>query len=106
MSQSPARKARRAGALPPRRNLTAEECLQLQEMQRLVNGKKYEATSIKGNTALVPDGQKVAAQAEAIAALLDNEKNRWVAALLTACGYLNGTKCNINLTTGEIELAQ
>lgn len=101
--------AKRVAKLPPKpapvkRNLTAEEALELQEMQRLVNSRKFEAAQVSGNTALVPDGQKVAQQLTAIAALLENAKNIWVAQKLLECGYENGTKCSINLTTGEIVL--
>jgi hypothetical protein len=97
------RKQKKLGIIAPvTRNLTPSECLELQEMQRLVTARKFEAAQIGGNTALVPDGQKVAEQIKAIAALLENAKNLWVAQKLRECGYSDGTKCSLNLTTGEI----
>lgn len=73
-------------------------------MNRAVSSRHWEAAQIKANTALVPDGQKVAEQAEAIARLLENVKDQWLASKLTECGYPDGTKCTINLSTGVIEL--
>lgn len=108
---SPARKARRktVGKTPkvapaPRRNFTPQETLELQEMQRTVSARQWEAAHIAGNTALIPDGQKVAAQTAAIAALLENGSRAWISAKLQECGYGNGVKCSINLNTGEILL--
>lgn len=94
------------GVIPPaplpKRNLTPEETIQLQEMLRAVNIRKFEAAQIKGNTALVPRGQEIAAETEAIAQLLENAKNLWVSQTLIDCGYPADTKCSINLTTGEV----
>ena len=92
------------GIIPAKRGLTAQEVLELQEIVRLVNARNFEATQIKANTALIPDGQKVAEQIEAIARLLENVKNQWVAQKLSECGYDAGTKCNINLSSGAIIL--
>lgn len=86
------------------RNLTASEVLELQEMQRLVNARNFEATQVKANTALVPRGQEVANELEAIVRLLENVKNQWVSQKLTECGYDPGAKCSINLATGEVVL--
>lgn len=88
--------------ITPKRNLTPEETMELSEMIRMVNARKFEAAQIKGNTALVPDGQKVAEQSAAIAALLDNAKNLWVSQTLLKCGYAPDTRCSLNLGTGEI----
>jgi len=99
---SPARLAKKGVQSRIKRHLTPTEALELQEMQRLVTGRKFEAAQIKGNTALVPDGQKAAEQAAAIAALLDNAKNLWLSQKLLECGYPAGAKCDINLSTGEI----
>ena len=85
-----------------KRSFTPAETMELQEMQRLVNSRKFEAGIIKGNTALVPRGQEVAAELEAIARVLENSKNQWVAQKLLDCGYEQNTKCSINLSTGEI----
>lgn len=95
----------RKGVIPPatpKRNLTHEETMELHAMVNYVNAKKFEAAQIKGNTALIPDGQKVAEQSDAIAGLLDNAKNLWVSRKLVACGYPEDTKCQINLTDGSI----
>lgn len=99
---SPARKVRKALKNVPKRSLTPAETMELQEMQRLVNSRKFEAVLIKGNTALVQNGQQIAEQYAAIAALLDNTKNQWVSQKLSECGYSPNDKCNINLTTGEV----
>ena len=93
------------GVLSPlqtRRNFTPQETLELQEMQRAVNAKKFEAAQIKGNTALVPNGQRVAEESDAVARLLENVKNQYVSQKLVECGYPNDTKCSINLTDGTI----
>lgn len=99
--------AKRLASLPPKpasvkRSFTPEETMELQEMQRMVNGHKFVAAQVKGNTALVPRGKDVAEELEATARLLDNAKNGWVAQKLLECGYPEGTKCSINLSTGEI----
>ena len=86
----------------PRRNFTPEEALELQEMVRTVNAQNWKVMLMKGNTALIPDGQKVAATEEAIARLLENAKNQYVSLKLSECGYENGSKVSINLHTGEI----
>ncbi len=86
------------------RSMTPIEVMELQEMQRLVNGRKFEAAQVKGNTALVPDGQKLAEQLEAVVRLLENVKNQWVSAKLVECGYPQDAICDINLSTGEIKL--
>jgi hypothetical protein len=89
-----------------RRNFSPSECIELQEQNRLVNARKWEAAQIKANTALVPDGQAVAAQIEAIARLLENVKNQWVARKLMECGYDENELCTVNLSTGEVMLSK
>jgi hypothetical protein len=88
----------------PQRNFTPAELLELQEMIRIANARRFEAAQIKANTALVPNGQMVADQTEAIARLLENVKNQYVSSKLQECGYPQGTRCDINMTTGEIVL--
>lgn len=85
-----------------KRNLTPEETLEIQEMQRLVSARRFEAVNIKGNTALVPRGQEIAAELEAIANLLENAKNHYISQKLLECGYKPETRCSLNLTTGEV----
>ena len=87
---------------PARRDFTPQEVLELNDMQRLVNARKWEAAQIGGNTALIPRGQEVAKEVDAIARLLDNVKNNWVSHKLLECGYAVDTKCSINLSTGAI----
>lgn len=98
---SAARIAKKTGA---RRSMSPEEILQLKLMSDLVSQRKFEAAQVAGNTALVPRGQDVAKELEALARLLENAKNIWVSQTLVACGYPQGVKCNINLATGAIEL--
>ena len=93
-----------ADKLGVRTDFTPTEVMELQEMQRLVNSRKFEAAQIKGNTALVPKGQEVADQLEAIARLLENVKNGWVSGKLAEHGYPKDAICNINLTNGKITL--
>jgi hypothetical protein len=85
-----------------KRNFTPEESMELLELNRIVSARKFEAAQIAGNTTLIPNGQKVAEQTTAIAALLDNAKNLWVSQKVVECGYPQDTKCSINLSTGEI----
>lgn len=85
-----------------KRSFTQQELIELQELQRIVGARKFEAVHIKGNTALVPNGQRVAEEYEAIARLMENVKNNWVAAKLAECGYKENDRCSINLQTGEV----
>lgn len=101
---SPRRIAKKGKLATARRNFTPQEALELQEMNRVVFGRKFEAAQIAGNTALVPRGQEIAKELEAIARVLDNVRNQWIADKLLDCGYPEGTKCNINLSTGEVTL--
>jgi hypothetical protein len=103
---SPRRIAKKGKIAVNKRSLSPEECLELQEMHRLARHKHFEAAQVKGNTALIPKGQEVAEQLEAIARLLENAKNMWVAQKLLECGYPEGTKCSINMTTGAVLLEQ
>ena len=86
----------------PKRNFTQQELQELQEMQRVTNSKKFEAIQIKNNTALIPRGQEVAEETEAVARLLENVKDQWVSMKLTECGFKQNEKVGINLQTGEI----
>lgn len=94
----------RRRATKVRRDLTPQELMELQELHRAVGSKQWEAAQIKANTALVPDGQKLAEQTEAVARLLENVKNQWVAGKLEECGYTKGTRCGLNLATGQIKV--
>ena len=87
-----------------KRNFNPQELLELQELQRLVNARRFEAAQIKANTALVPRGKEIAEEIEAIARVMENSKNLYVAQKLVECGYESGTKCDINFNTGEVIL--
>ena len=87
-----------------KRNFSPAEIVQLQEMQRLVNGRKFEAAQIKSNTALIPRGKEIGEEIEAIARVLENVKNQYVGDTLLKCGYPSGTRCDINYSTGEVIL--
>lgn len=88
--------------LLPVRNFYPSEITELQEMQRLVNGRIFELTQVKNNTALVPDGQKYIEQLEAIVQILNNIKGQWVSQKLVECGYEPGARLSINMISGEI----
>lgn len=90
----------------PKRDFNPQEVVELQEMMRLINSRKFEAAQVKANTALVPRGKEIAEELEAIARLIENIKNQFVSLKLEECGYPNGTKCNINMTSGEITLTK
>ena len=89
---------------PTKRNFTAEETLQLQEMLRAISIYKFVSSQVKGNTALVPRGKEVAEETDAVARVLENSKNLWVSQKLLDCGYAANTMCNINLSDGSIHL--
>lgn len=108
MTQSAPRKARRESkkrTAPVKRNLTPTETLQFQEMNRTINSRKWEAAQLAGNTALIPNGQAYVEQLAASVAVLDDVGRQWLCRTLEACGYPNGTKCDVNLNTGEITLS-
>lgn len=88
--------------MPEKSNFTAHETLELQEMQRMVNARRVEAELVAGNTALIPRGQEVAKEIDALARLLDNNKNQWFSQKLREHGYPQDSQVQINLTTGEI----
>ncbi len=99
------KKMEEKGVLSPiqaKRSFTPQELTELQELQRIVGARKFEAAHIKGNTALIPNGQRVAEEYEAVARLMENVKNNWVAAKLAECGYKENERCSINLVTGEV----
>lgn len=84
------------------RNLTAQELNELQELTRVASAEKWKAMQVKGNTALVPDGQKYSEQSEAVSRLLENIRNQWLSAKLAECGAVKDEEVSINLQTGEI----
>lgn len=75
---------------------------ELEELNRIASAEKFKSIQIKGNTAMIPDGQKVSEQQEAIARLMENVKNNWVSSRLRELGCKEGTPQTIDLKTGEI----
>lgn len=107
MSKMTHTKKQRLGLVPPpipKRHLTIPETMELRQRILLMNSRLYEAALIKANTALVPNGQEVAATFEAIGNLLQNDHNHWYSKKLLECGYSQGDNCNVNLDSGEITL--
>jgi len=60
---------------------------ELQHRVQLTNEAWYVHKLVSTNTALVPNGQDVAKTLEAIARLLDNDKNQYVTVALKEAGY-------------------
>ena len=87
-----------------RTQLTDSELLEIRELNRFVGLEHYRANQVKGNTALIPDGQKYASQLEAVARLMENSKNSWISSKLQECGYEVGTATSINLADGKISI--
>jgi hypothetical protein len=82
--------------------LSSEQMNELHEIKRIENMFKFVSELIKMNSALVPQGQEIAKQFECIGLLVTNNKNQYVADLLTAMGYAKDSKVNINTQTGVI----
>ncbi len=89
-----------------RSRLTKEERKALLEIAKITDSWVFVAGQLKANTALVPGGQKIAKQFEAIAELMKNTKETLLAQKLTQLGYPQGVGFNINLTTGRISRAK
>lgn len=79
-----------------------KDLAELLELNRIAAAEKFKSIQIKGNTAMIPDGQKVAEQQEAIARLMENVKNNWVSSRLRELGCKEGAPVSIDLKTGEI----
>ena len=75
---------------------------ELEELNRISAAEKFKSIQIKGNTAMIPDGQKVSEQQDAIARLMENVKNNWVSSRLRELGCKQGEPMTIDLKTGEI----
>lgn len=84
------------------RELSPNEILELQELHRIASSYKFIANQIKGNTALIEDGKKLARQMEQIATLAENVKGQWISQKLAHLGYEKDQRVNVNLLTGEI----
>ena len=85
-----------------RKRLNEAERAEILDVSRLAQSYRFIATHLKGNTALVPGGQKVLEQYEAMAKLIDGVKNSMVSQRLSQLGYPQGVNFTVNLKTGKI----
>lgn len=92
------------GSTAKLRKLNPSELVEIQELHRIAAGERFKSLQIKGNTALIPDGQKLAEQSEALANLFENIKENTIARKLTELGYPPSTPTTIDLKTGEITI--
>ncbi len=86
----------------PVRPMREDELMELQELHRAASVQRFIGGQVKGNTALVPNGQLYAEQCEAVARLLENAKNQWVARKLVELGYAPNELVQIDMVTGVI----
>lgn len=100
------RKAASTAGRKLRTNFTAAEVLELSEMTRLCNSERFKAVQFKGNTAIIPRGQEVAAEQDAMSRVLEQAKQQWISQKLRDHGFLPDEKCFINIETGEITLTE
>lgn len=82
--------------------LSEEDRAEFEELQRIAITYSFIASQIKANTALVPEGQQVAQQYEAISRLMQNSKNQWMGQKLAALGYPKDVTVTIDVKTGII----
>ncbi len=88
------------------RPLNKDELLQFNELNRIATAEKFKATQILGNTALVPDGQKVGEIQQAIANLMENTRINETARILIDCGVEKNKSVKINNETGKITVLE
>lgn len=87
------------------RELTQAELEEFQELHKLARLEAFKAAQVKANTALIPDGQKVAEQYLAISRLMENVKNQWFSQKLVELGYAQDQMVNMDIKTGKITLS-
>lgn len=85
------------------KRLSKEDQENLLEVSRMVNMYKFVGEQIKGNTALVRNGQGLAKEYQSIASLLDKVKSNMVSQALTKAGYPQGVNFSVNLRTGKVK---
>lgn len=85
-----------------REAFTQAELKEFIALNDLATVERFKAVQIKANTALIPDGQKVAETQEAIARLMENTKQGWVGSKLTEMGFESGVQVSINPDTGAV----
>ena len=81
--------------------LSEDDRLELEELHRIALSYSLVAGQIAGNTALIPNGQEVAKQFEAIARLMQNTKDQILRQKVANMGFPSG-KVTVNIKTGEI----
>ena len=86
------------------RRLNKAERNDLMEVSRIAQWHRFIANQLKANTALVPNGQKLAKQYGDIATFLEGVKDNMVAQKLTQLGYPGGVNFTVNLKTGKITM--
>ena len=82
--------------------LNERDRAEFEELHRIFLSYSFVASQIKGNTALVPNGQEIAAQFEAIARLMENTKNQYIGQKLHEMGYPQSAQVNVDIKTGVI----
>ena len=75
---------------------------EFEELFRMAMTYNFIASQIKANTALVPEGQRVASEYEAIARLLENAKNQFIGQKLVDMGYPQTTQVRVDIKSGVI----
>jgi hypothetical protein len=75
---------------------------EFEELFRMAMSYNFIASQIKNNTALVPDGQRVASEYEAVARLLENAKNQFIGQKLVDMGYPQTSQVKVDIKTGII----
>jgi len=84
------------------RDFTKEECMELVEMTKAVNAKRWEVQITSQNTAQIPgNAQRYVAQLEATARLLEQARDYFATSKLRECGFPDG-RGQVDLATGKI----
>lgn len=96
-------KKERLGIKPAPRNLNEAELKEFLALIDMVAVEKFKTIQIQNNTALIPRGQEVAKEQEAVSRLLENVKDQWMSAKLNECGVEQGVRVSIDPKTGEIK---
>lgn len=82
--------------------LNGQNLSELQEIHRLVEYEKFKLKQIKGNTALIPNGNELAEQQEALVNLLEGAKQGILLEKLKSAGCVPGKPVSVNMSSGKI----
>lgn len=82
--------------------LSKEDLNEGQELIRLTRSFQLLANLIETNTLLVPEGQEEAKKYHAIATLLQNQQNQFLAEAVKRTGISIDGEAHVNFETGEI----